>query len=113
MANRQKSPARRGGAAKTPELNTVKSDVDTSFRKLNENTPFQNGALFEVTFTAPNDMRKDIAHKLGGAAQGFWLVDQSAPMSVYRFDISNTNKKDTHIRLSSTASGTVKVWVWR
>jgi hypothetical protein len=112
MANRQKNPARRGGAAKTPELNSTKSDIDTSFRKLGELTPFQNGAQFDVTFTAPNEMRKDIAHKLGGPPTGFEIIEQSAPITVYRRPIDAKNK-DTHIRLSATGSGTVKVWVWR
>lgn len=107
------------------EVARLQRDVRDAMDKLLLNTPFQEGRIVEVTFKAA-DLTKEVAHKLGGPAKGFFVVDAKAEgipanYSIVRYDVDTISAQDgaraeTHIKFGCTTTTSVlhvKIWVWR
>ena len=112
IASRGRGGVRRGVRPGDTDLTFMQDDYDAAFRGLLQGTPFANGRLVELKFTA-STLDQTFAHKLGGKVQGFIPVDLQTAITYYRTAPANTQLAATHVRFIGSAAGTVKVWVWR
>lgn len=65
---------------------------------------------YDLAFTSGT--ARELAHGLGRACRGFMVVDaKTASPTLVRGTVT-TGLEDTHIKLTSGATCTVKVWVW-
>lgn len=100
------------------DVRRAQEAVDRAFRQLATMVPFLDGTLLDaegdppvegVAFTGGTP--RDIAHKLGRRARGFIVVgDFGANGSVILHD--DTNSNELTIRLTSSSTCRVKIWVW-
>lgn len=103
------------------EVAMLQRDMRDNLDRLLLNTPFREGRIIEVTFTAA-ELTKTIAHNLSGEVAGMFPVDvvtSTANFPVFvRDDVESNDPIEaaralTHVKIRTNYACTAKIWVWR
>tara|TARA_R100000152_G_C6781867_1_gene217415 strand:- start:5535 stop:5837 length:303 start_codon:yes stop_codon:yes gene_type:complete len=90
---------------KDPELARVQSNVEVSFRSLDE-VPFLDGRRHTGLELSTTELR--IAHGLNRKPQGFIVLTRDAAQEIYESSISDL----TYINFKAGGAVTADVWVF-
>ncbi len=92
-----------------PELFKVQDQLIRAFDQVYE-CPILNGVLVDSTVLTTSF--QNVNHKLGRAPRGWFVVSPNASATVWQDTAANNPDASKYLRVKSSATVTVKIWVF-